>query len=102
MRQRRQSEKVNFYIKSRKIKVREWEKMILEKIITFYYQERNLMLKKSNPSRIFTKKKKKISVTLIVVKLNNMKENKNQNKQTNKSKQTGENKRILNAPSKKR
>lgn len=101
MRQRRQSEKVNFYIKSRKIKVREWEKMILEKIITFYYQERNPMLKKSNPSRICTKKKK-ISVTLIVVKLNNMKENKNQNKQTNKSKQTGENKRILNAPSKKR
>lgn len=42
--------------------------------------ERNHMLKKSNPSRIRTKKKQ-IYITLIVMKLNGIKENKNQNKQ---------------------
>lgn len=63
--------------------------MILEKIITFYYQERNPMLKKSNPSRICTKKKKKKNdVTLIVMKLNNIKENKNQTNKQGKTKES--------------
>lgn len=58
------------------------------------------MLKKSNPSRIRTKKKQ-IYVTLIVMKLNGIKENKNQNKQTKTNRQKKK-KRILNAPCKKR